>query len=105
MLARVAAAVGPSEPAARAVLTAQIVDYNAVLETECATYANCLFDGHALFDHVWSAAEVSTVDNVHPSVAGQEMLSEVLYDAGYKWGTEPVAQPAAPFKRIPHFTG
>ncbi len=99
-------------PAGRAVLTAQIVAYNAVLETECATYANCLFDGHALFDHVWSAAEVSTVDNVHPSVAGQEMLSEVLYDAGYKWGTEPVAQPAAPvaqpaapLERIPHFTG
>lgn len=59
--------------------------YNDILASECATYANCLFDGNALFDHVWTPGEVSTVDNVHPSAAGQEMIAEVLYNAGYRW--------------------
>ena len=43
--------------------------------------------GNALFDHVWTPAEVSPIDNVHPTVAGEEMISEVLFDAGYSWGT------------------
>lgn len=73
-------------PGARALLMARVAEYNAVLGAECATYANCLFDGDALFDHVWSPSEVSTVDNLHPSAAGQEMISEVLFVAGYQWG-------------------
>jgi lysophospholipase L1-like esterase len=73
----------------RALIMGRVVQYNAALETECATYANCLFDDNALFNHVWSPAEVSTVDNFHPSVAGQEMMSQVLYDAGYTWGATP----------------
>ena len=79
----------------RAALVDRIVQYNAALATECATYANCLFDGNALFDHVWTSAEVSTIDNVHPSVAGQEMISQVLFDAGYRWAVEPPNAPPA----------
>jgi len=76
-----------ASPANRALLMDRVAQYNAVLETECTTYANCLFDGYALFNHVWSAEEVSTVDNFHPSAAGQEMMSQVEYDAGYTWST------------------
>jgi lysophospholipase L1-like esterase len=73
----------------RAVMMDRLEQYNAVLENECATYANCLFDGYALFNHTWSPGEVSPIDNLHPSVAGQEMLSQVLYDAGYVWAVTP----------------
>jgi lysophospholipase L1-like esterase len=83
-----------ASPADRGVIMGRVALYNAVLETECATYANCLFDGHALFDHVWSSAEVSTVDNVHSSAAGQEMVSQVLYDAGYTWANTPANKDA-----------
>ncbi|MDP9334647.1 MAG: GDSL-type esterase/lipase family protein [Actinomycetota bacterium] len=78
-----------ASPAGRALIMDRVAQYNTVLETECATYANCLFDGDALFNHVWSPGEVSTVDNVHPSAAGQEMMSQVLYDAGYTWAATP----------------
>ena len=71
----------------RAATMDRVVDYNAALAAECATYAACRFDGNALFDHAWTAAELSPVDNFHPSVAGQEMLAEVLWGAGYSWGT------------------
>jgi lysophospholipase L1-like esterase len=75
----------------RAAMMQRVGEYNQVLQTECATYANCRFDGNALFDHVWTPDEVSTVDNLHPSVVGQEMISQVLWDAGY-WAAPP--QPA-----------
>jgi len=83
-----------ASPPDRAMIMDRVAQYNAVLETECATYANCLFDDYALFNHVWSPEEVSTVDNFHPSVAGQEMLSQVLYDAGYTWSSTPVNKDA-----------
>lgn len=73
--------------ATRAAIMAQVEAYNDALATECATYANCRFDGGALFAHQWSAAEVGPVDHFHPSVAGQEMIADVLWDAGYEWGT------------------
>ena len=83
-----------ASPQDRAVIMGRVAQYNAVLEAECATYANCLFDGYALFNHVWSAPEVSTVDNFHPSVAGNEMMSQVLYDAGYTWAITPANKDA-----------
>jgi lysophospholipase L1-like esterase len=83
-----------ASPSDRALIMGRVAQYNAVLETECATYANCLFDGRALFNHVWSPAEVSTVDNFHPSVAGEEMMSQVLYDAGYTWAITPANKSA-----------
>jgi lysophospholipase L1-like esterase len=83
-----------ASPSDRALIMDRVAQYNAVLETECATYANCLFDGYALFNHVWSPAEVSTVDNFHPSITGQEMMSQVLYDAGYTWAITPANKDA-----------
>jgi hypothetical protein len=74
-------------PATRASMMARVVDFNAALAAECATYANCRFDGNALFNHVWATNELSPVDNFHPSVAGQEMIASVLFGAGYEWGT------------------
>ncbi len=89
----------------RAVITARLEAYNDVLEAECATYANCRYDGGALYDHVWTAAEVSTVDNFHPSAAGQQMIADVLYAAGYRWGLEPDGPAADPVDAVIRFTG
>ncbi len=68
--------------AARAAIMSRLQQFNAVLSTECATYANCKYDGGALFAHQWTRAEVSTVDNLHPSVTGQNMISTTLWNAG-----------------------
>jgi len=69
--------------AARAAIMSRLQQFNAVLSTECATYTNCKYDGGALFAHQWTRAEVSTVDNLHPSVAGQNMISTTLWNAGF----------------------
>ena len=72
--------------ASRAATMSRVAAYNDVLATECATYAHCRYDGGALFDHAWTAAEISPVDNFHPSAAGEAMIADVLWDAGYQWG-------------------
>lgn len=72
--------------AVRATIMARLNAYNGVLATECATYANCRYDGGALYAHTWTAAEISPVDNIHPSAAGEAMIADVLWNAGYRWG-------------------
>jgi lysophospholipase L1-like esterase len=68
-------------------------DYNDALNTACASYPNCRFDGGAFFNHVWKSDEISTVDNLHPSATGQDTLAEILWRAGY-WA--PVPDPVQP---------
>jgi hypothetical protein len=68
---------------ARAAIMSRLQEFNTVLSTECATYANCRYDGGALFAHQWTRAEVSTVDNLHPSVAGENMIATTLWNAGF----------------------
>jgi lysophospholipase L1-like esterase len=81
--------------AERAMLMNRLAEYNTVLQTQCATYTNCLFDGFALTNHVWSPSEVGP-DNLHPSVAGEEMMAQVLFDVGYTWATTKGPQPSPP---------
>jgi lysophospholipase L1-like esterase len=69
-------------PVSEAVMN-RITSYNTALAAECATYPGCRFDGGALYGHAWASNEVSGVDNLHPSAAGQAMLSRVLWNAGY----------------------
>jgi lysophospholipase L1-like esterase len=61
----------------------RIREYNAALETSCATYSACRFDGGAFFAHVWTGDEISVLDNLHPSAKGQEKLAEILWNVGY----------------------
>jgi lysophospholipase L1-like esterase len=69
-------------PVSEAVMN-RITSYNTALAAECATYPGCRFDGGALYGHSWASNEVSEVDNLHPSLAGQAMISRVLWNAGY----------------------
>ena len=40
--------------AERAAIMSRLEQFNTVLSTECATYANCKYDGGALFAHQWT---------------------------------------------------
>jgi lysophospholipase L1-like esterase len=61
------------------------VDYNAVLRDVCAAYAQCLFDGGAVFATDFLASDVSTRDYFHPSTSGQAKLAAVTWGVSY-WG-------------------
>jgi lysophospholipase L1-like esterase len=61
------------------------VDYNAVLQSVCAQYSHCRYDGGAVFGTTFSASDVTSRDYFHPSTAGQAKLAAVTWSAGY-WG-------------------
>ena len=59
------------------------VQFNEILERVCTTYANCLFDGGAVFDHKFSEEEIGPLDHFHPSEQGQAALAEISWTNGY----------------------
>jgi lysophospholipase L1-like esterase len=61
------------------------LDFNAALQSVCATYSHCRYDNGAVFNTVFTASDVTTRDYFHPSVAGQAKLAAVSWSAGY-WG-------------------
>ena len=61
------------------------VDYNSALASVCAAYAQCRFDGNAVFNLAFAASDVSTRDYFHPSLSGQKKLAAVSWAAGF-WG-------------------
>ncbi len=46
---------------------------------------HCHWDGNAAFNFGFTAAEVSTIDYFHPSVAGQTRLAEVMWNSGFDY--------------------
>ncbi len=58
-------------------------DYNAILQSLCSTYANCRFDQLAVFDNQFGATDASEVDYFHPSIAGQNKLAAVTWQASF----------------------
>jgi lysophospholipase L1-like esterase len=61
--------------------------FNQVLLDECASYANCLWDGYATYNFKFPASDVSKVDYFHPNFAGQNALAATTWAAGYWPGT------------------
>ena len=66
----------------RARVAQRDVDFNAQLASVCALYPRCRFDGNAVFNTPLIAADISTRDYFHPSVAGQAKLASVSWQAG-----------------------
>lgn len=60
-------------------------DFNRALETVCAAYVRCRFDGNAVFDYAFTAADISTRDYFHPSLSGQRNIAAGSWAVGY-WG-------------------
>jgi lysophospholipase L1-like esterase len=61
---------------------------NAALASVCRRYDRCRFDGNAVFNVSFAAADVSSVDYFHPSLSGQKNLAAVTWAAGY-WPAGP----------------
>lgn len=63
------------------------IGFNTQLKTICEQEfaARCRYDQNAAFNTKFTAADVSTRDYFHPSVAGQTKLAAVSWAAGY-WG-------------------
>ena len=65
--------------------SARLAAYNAALASTCKTFAQCRWDGGAIYRFAFSKADFSPVDYFHPSTQGQRHLAEVTWRAGY-WG-------------------
>ena len=63
-----------------------IAELNDVLAARCALYANCRFDGNAVFDYYFSADEISKLDYFHPDLDGQGALARLTWAASW-WST------------------
>jgi lysophospholipase L1-like esterase len=82
----------------RAEVAQRNIDYNSTLAQVCAQYAQCRFDGNAVYSVAFAKSDVSG-DYFHPSIAGQAKLAAVSWAAGY-WpngGPTPDAPPTASF--------
>jgi lysophospholipase L1-like esterase len=71
-----------ADVARRAAVAQRNVDFNTQLAQVCAAYANCLWDGNAAYNTVFTTSDVSG-DYFHPSVAGQAKLAAVSWAASY----------------------
>lgn len=62
------------------------IDFNTVLKNVCAEYAQCRYDGDAIFKYQFTKSDVSSVDYFHPSKTGQKNIAATSWAAGY-WPT------------------
>lgn len=62
------------------------IDFNTVLQQECAKYARCKFDGNATFNYQFSRSQVSKLDYFHPALSGQAALASVTWSQSWWWG-------------------
>ena len=61
------------------------IAFNAILERACARYAQCRWDGNAVYNYQFSSSQVSTLDYFHPSLSGQAALADKTWAASW-WG-------------------
>ena len=55
------------------------VEFNGVLRSVCAGYANCQYDNDTGYEYRFEAAEVNTRDYFHPSVRGQATIARIEF--------------------------
>jgi lysophospholipase L1-like esterase len=70
----------------RTAVRSRTVALNTVLAQECAGYANCRFDGNAVFSYPFSRSQVSRLDYFHPGLSGQAALASITWAASW-WGS------------------
>jgi lysophospholipase L1-like esterase len=71
----------------------RVVDYNTQLAEVCAANIHCKFDNNAVYNVLFTPADVSTRDYFHPSVAGQAKIAMTSYGATFDFtdGSPPVS--------------
>jgi lysophospholipase L1-like esterase len=62
--------------------------FNGVLGQVCGQYANCMYDGGAVFAYDFTRKDVTKLDYFHPSVSGQANLARVTWAASWWPGTD-----------------
>lgn len=55
---------------------------NQALESVCAAYRQCVWDGYSVFNADFTRSDVTTRDYFHPSIAGQAKLAAVTWAIG-----------------------
>lgn len=77
--------LAPVDAARRTAVRARVVDDNAALARACAAVPRCRWDGGAVFRTAFSLSQLSPWDYFHPNPAGQRLLADTTWRAGY-WG-------------------
>ncbi len=77
------ASTSAADVARRAAVRTRIVDDNAALARACAAVARCRSDGGAVFRTAFSLSQLSQWDYFHPNGAGQRLLADATWRAGY----------------------
>lgn len=75
----------PADTARRDRVRQRVIDYNTQLAQSCAAHRHCRFDGDAVFNVRFTAADISDWDHFHPSTAGQALLAQVTWASGFGW--------------------
>ena len=57
--------------------------FNGTLAEVCALYANCRFDGGAVFDYPFTRDHVSRLDYFHPDLDGQAVLADITWSRSW----------------------
>jgi hypothetical protein len=70
--------------------------FTTTLRKTCARYIHCHYDGNAVFNYPFAAADADTLDYFHPSIGGQAKLAQTAWDAGFDFTdtTAPVSTAA-----------
>lgn len=63
----------------------RVIAFNAEMAAVCGQYANCRTDGGAVFGYPFVLSQMSGWDYFHPNEAGQAVLAEVTWSAGFTW--------------------
>ena len=63
----------------------RVIDFNTQLSQVCAATPHCKFDGNAIFNYPFVLSQVSGWDYFHPNTAGQTVLADTSYRAGFGW--------------------
>jgi lysophospholipase L1-like esterase len=75
-----------NSPADRQAVIDREREFNAVLESVCATWSNCRFDDHLTYNYAFTRDLVSRLDYFHPSLRGQATLAALTWQASW-WGS------------------
>ena len=67
----------------RQAVLARVRAFNDVLAEVCGQYANCRFDGYAVFNYAFERRHVSRLDYFHPSLGGQGVLASVTWSTSW----------------------
>lgn len=63
----------------------RVIDFNAALAQVCAGYANCKYDGGAVFGYPFQLSHLSGWDYFHPNESGQAILAQETFAVGFQW--------------------